>query len=184
MIATAIIKRVETDHVIAHRAKDLVQHGLHALTLFVCWFVHVHTSDILGQPRDEQNEIQNIYGSRGACTIGRSKAEAEVNTKKRKGAMEITQVASAKVETKIAADKSTEKRARDKDKESHDELQKEQEEESEEEKSEDEADDDSTSSENEIKKLEVAAELKDGKAKLQALQQDKEALKVRIKAAN
>jgi hypothetical protein len=35
MIATAISKRVEIDHVIAYRATDLVYLGLHVLTLYL-----------------------------------------------------------------------------------------------------------------------------------------------------
>ncbi len=112
MIATAISKRVETDHVIAYSAKDWVQHGLHwhALTLYLCWLVYVHTSDYSGQPQDVQKEIKNIYSCRGACAMGRPEAEAQVNTKK-KGAMAMAQTAAAKA--KRDAEKSKAKRGRD-----------------------------------------------------------------------
>ena len=66
MIATAISKRVEIDHVIAYRATDLVYLGLHELTLYLNQFVHVHPCAFSGQPEDGQKEIKNIYSSRGA----------------------------------------------------------------------------------------------------------------------
>jgi hypothetical protein len=58
MIATAISKRVEIDHVIAYRATDLVYLGLHELTLYLNKFVHVHPCAFSGQPEDGQKEIK------------------------------------------------------------------------------------------------------------------------------
>jgi hypothetical protein len=66
MIATAISKRVKMDHVMAYSATDLVKLGLHALTLQLNRFVHVHRCTFSGQPEDGQKEIKTIYSSRGA----------------------------------------------------------------------------------------------------------------------
>jgi hypothetical protein len=114
----------------------------------------------------------------------RRKAEAKTNTQK-KGAMVLAEKAAANAR-KGAEKRGTSKRGREE--ESADELPvskkaKDGEEVSEEEESEEESDEDSTSSETEITVLEAESVVNEGRAKLQALERDSDALKSKIEAA-
>ncbi len=70
MIATTVSKSVETDHVIAYRANGLVQLELHALTMLLYQFVHIHCSAVSGKSVDSHKKIN--YSSRGACNANES----------------------------------------------------------------------------------------------------------------
>ncbi len=114
----------------------------------------------------------------------RTKAQAKTSTKQ-KGAMVLAEKAAANAR-KGAEKRGTSKRGREE--ESDDELPvskkaKDGEELSEEEESEEGSDEDSTSSETEITMLEAESVVNEGRAKLQALERDGDALKSKIEAA-
>ncbi len=76
MIAKMVSKSVDTDHVIAYCANGLVQLELHAPTVLLYQFVHIHCSAVSGKPVDAPNKKFN-YSSRGAYNVNESQCSGK-----------------------------------------------------------------------------------------------------------